>query len=374
MSSHKRTLSDADEGRFEVKKTTRTAESEGNDSSAEAQSSGRSSSVRENLRQKLLNKQSQSDQESSKVLEECRSHLLANGYACEILGLSSEHSPFPQSTQQQPSAVLAIFASSLHTYAEIGPFHPVRLLVYSDGSWQLQCEIFDHSVIDSGTLTLTNPAELLALAEKWLTPSHTLCPGIIQTSSEVEGTLGYIPKNMRVIGRGVHSSKCKIWHVPSAKRANTAVCDPRWSRVCGECSNSLSYLKTRLQKKKTLDSSKRYNRQQPNSNYGWKFLSPGSKNKRRQNARNQRSRLSKQVAKLYRRTKVEIPGEQSDELCDLIQAIEESECGKKSLEDVKNQGNKVQDKKGVKAGDCVMEVWKKDRDSFFKDQRKNGNY
>ena len=37
-------------------------------------------------------------------------------------------------------------------------------------------------------------------------------------------------------------------------------------------------------------------------------------------------------------------------------------------------GNKIEGKGGLKAGDRISQVWQKDRESFFKDQRNNGTY
>ena len=107
------------------------------------------------------------------------------------------------------------------------------------------------------------------------------------------------------------------------------------------------------------------------SNYPLKFLSPTSKRGRFQNQRLQRSRLLKRVNKLYNKTKVELPESQSEELCALIEAIEGSADRQKELRNITKEGNKVT-KKGVRAGDCLREVWNKDKESFFRDQLKNG--
>lgn len=126
------------------------------------------------------------------------------------------------------------------------------------------------------------------------------------------------------------------------------------------------------QKKREIDSSKREERQQPSSNYPVKYLSPKSKTTRYANSTLQRHRLEKHVKKLYKRTKVELPQEQSAELCKLIESIEGSDAGKKELAKICNEGNQYKSGKGHKAGDCLKEVWRKDRESFFKDQRSNG--
>ena len=103
-------------------------------------------------------------------------------------------------------------------------------------------------------------------------------------------------------------------------------------------------------------------RQMPNSHFPWKFLSPGSKSKCTRNLRQQRSRATKQTLK----------SNQSKELCQLIQAIENSEAGKRKLGKIVEEGNQFKGKGGLKAGDCVSETWRKDREEFFKDHQSTG--
>lgn len=102
-----------------------------------------------------------------------------------------------------------------------------------------------------------------------------------------------------------------------------------------------------------------------------KFLSPENKTAWYAYSRLQQHRLEKNVKKLYKRTKVELPQEQSTELCQLIETIESSDAGKKELPNIFNEGNQYKSDKGMKAGERMKEVWRKDRESFFKDQRRN---
>ena len=53
-------------------------------------------------------------------------------------------------------------------------------------------------------------------------------------------------------------------------------------------------------------------------------------------------------------------------------AIESSEEGKRQLDEIRKEGNKLEVQNGSRAGDCVSEVWIKDRESFFEDQQNNG--
>ncbi|PFX17221.1 Chymotrypsinogen B2 [Stylophora pistillata] len=72
-----------------------------------------------------------------------------------------------------------------------------------------------------------------------------------------------------------------------------------------------------------------------------------------------------------KKSKVELPANKSNDLCQLIQAIESSEEGKAELDKIIGEGNKFERKNVLKAGDCIEEVWKRDREGFFKDQRNN---
>ena len=86
--------------------------------------------------------------------------------------------------------------------------------------------------------------------------------------------------------------------------------------------------------KKSIDVTKKALHQMPSSHCPWKYLSPNSKTKRSRNARQQRARPQKQVLKFYKKSKVELPANQSTECCQLIEAIERSEEVKKELDKI----------------------------------------
>lgn len=64
--------------------------------------------------------------------------------------------------------------------------------------------------------------------------------------------------------------------------------------------------------------------------------------------------------------KVELLESQLEELCVLIEVIEGLVDGQKELRNIIKEGNKVI-KKGVRVGDCLREVWNKDKEFFFRD-------
>ena len=356
----------------------RSAECEGSEAD-ERNCATTSSSINDVLRRKLLQKKTSNSAEVTakatrlERLERWHRDLKSAGFCGELTSLTSKHSPFEDVDHTTiPDRVLVLYPSLIHTYdVKTGPFQPVRLVIYVDGAWSLQCPIFEHTVITSGELPTLETSQVIELAKGLLHANHTLCPGLLEDFT----SLGYVPDNVRVMGgpvRNAHAKSCRIWHIPSQNIPSKRESDPRLKRVCAECRELARYIKKRMKSKKNVDEATRMKRQMPNSHFPWKFLSPGSKTKRARNLRQQRSRAVKQAMKLYKKTKVELPGDQSRELCQLILAIESSDAGKKELCKIVQEGNRFEGKGGLKAGDCLGELWRKDKEEFFKDQQSNG--
>ena len=159
----------------------------------------------------------------------------------------------------------------------------------------------------------------------------------------------------------LYSKTCKIWHVAGTNYRKSNL--DQAQKMCGDCLVCERYAKRALGNRRSLDSAKREQRRNPRSNYRIQFLSP---------SRQLRSRVDKKLRKLYKQTRIELPQEQSSELCRLIDAIENSNEIKEELSRIIKEGNQYKDGKGRKAGNLVKDIWEKDRESFFKDQRNNG--
>lgn len=323
-----------------------------------------------------LLKQKRRDEE--RLLKSWQSNLDSAGFFTEILTLDDDHgSPFLRSNEE-PFFALAIRRSKSYCFnPKTGPFRAAQLIVYANCEWQLQCPAVEEAVIKSGKFDNSNlrEKELTDLAKNYLTTGHTLCPGLPSAFKNVQVELGYLPQTVQLENgflKTLRSKKCKIWHVPH-RNPNRNDRNPVEinQKICSECMIALRYVEKQLKKKRDVKGAKKLQRQLPSSNYPLKFLSPKSKRGRFQNQRLQRSRLQKRVKKLYNNTKIELPESQSQELCALIEAIESTAEGQKELNNIAKEGNNVS-KEGVRAGDCVREVWNRDKETFFKDQRKNG--
>ena len=72
--------------------------------------------------------------------------------------------------------------------------------------------------------------------------------------------------------------------------------------------------------------------------------------------------MDKKLRKLYKQTKIELPQEQSSELCQLIEAIENSNEGKEELSRIVKEGNQYEDGKGRKAGNFVKDMGERSKE------------
>ena len=82
------------------------------------------------------------------LLKKWHSDLSVTGFSCEILDLTTKHSPLAETEPPAhfPERVLVLYPLNVCTYApQTGPFQPVRLIVYVDGKcWTLQYLIYEH--------------------------------------------------------------------------------------------------------------------------------------------------------------------------------------------------------------------------------------
>ena len=129
--------------------------------------------VKEVLRRKLQGKIKSMLAEVD-VLKKWHSELCVTGFSCEMLNLTTKHS------QQLPahfSKRVFVYPSNVYTYApQIGPFQPVGLIVHVDGKWNLQCPIYEHMVVKSGTLETLEASHLAKVAKEMLCGDQTCAP------------------------------------------------------------------------------------------------------------------------------------------------------------------------------------------------------
>ena len=122
--------------------------------------------VKDILRRKLQGK-TKSMLAEVDLLKKWHSELSVTGFSCEILNLTTKHSPLPETEPPAhfPERVRVLYPSNVYTYApQTGPLQPVRLIVHVDGKWNLQCPIYEHMVVKSGTLETLEASHLAELS------------------------------------------------------------------------------------------------------------------------------------------------------------------------------------------------------------------
>ena len=72
--------------------------------------------------------------------------------------------------------------------------------------------------------------------------------------------------------------------------------------------------------------------------------------------------MDKKLRKLYKQTRIELPQEQSSELCQLVEAIENSNEGKEELSRIVREGNQYKNVKGHIPGNFVKDMGERSRE------------
>ena len=153
----------------------------------ESSSSTTSTSVKDILRCRIAREKAQQNKElaskaqDNSTLTSWASTLSSAGYFCEVRPIvDSDLSPLPSESTVPSSALIIEQSRNLQFSTSTGPFQPVRLLIYPHGQWRLDSPILGHRKIEDGRLSFpVESAELVNLANKWLSNTRVLCPGLV---------------------------------------------------------------------------------------------------------------------------------------------------------------------------------------------------
>jgi len=223
--------------------------------------------------------------------------------------------------------------------------------------------------VESGTIT--SASDLHELCQGFAGHfSYKFCPGIDwkMYQENYYEVIRYHLKSVRYTTfpiQRVDSVSCPLWFKQPAKaRASEKYAT---EAMCSACKRLLSYLNRQLQRTTAESPSRKVKRQAPSSKAKLSNMSPASQLKRKQNVTSERNNDRKKLRK-YENTEVTLADEQHDDMCNIVNAIEE--VSKEDLEKVFAEG----DMHGV--GDKVREIWLTDRrqqlEQFHEDQARNG--
>ena len=111
-------------------------------------------------------------------------------------------------------------------------------------------------------------------------------------------------------------------------------------------------------------------RQQALSKARMSFLSTESQKAMQENVRKEGKNFRRITEQMIRRTSVTVNQQQNSELAKLINSIESCKNGQESLAKVLEQADNH--KPGT--GAVIREMWQMEKESFFKDQARNGKF
>lgn len=140
--------------------------------------------------------------------------------------------------------------------------------------------------------------------------------------------------------------------------------------VYGECKLVRRQMPVVRDKRNSLDEKNGLKRQQASSKVRLSFLSPESQKARHGTMRRERKNFRRIAERMIRRTSMTVSQDQSSELVKLINCIESSKEGQEGLANVFEEA----DKHKPGSGGVLREMWQLEKEAFFKDQRRNGEF
>ena len=112
----------------------------------------------------------------------------------------------------------------------------------------------------------------------------------------------------------------------------------------------------------------RIERRQASSKVRLSFLSPGSQKVRHENVQKEGKNFRRITERMISRTSVTVNQQQNSELVKLVQSTESCKEGQEGLAKVLEEADNHKCSTGV----VIRKMWEKEKESFFKDQAKNG--
>ena len=199
--------------------------------------------------------------------------------------------------------------------------------------------------------------------------NHKFCPGIdpqhykLYYYEAIRFDLKSARQTMEPFAR-VDPVNCKLWFTLAS---NASSAEKSSSEVqCSACKRLVTDLN--CQRRRTLAESptRKLKRQSSTSRARLTYMSPASQKSRKSNAQIERSNMMRKLEKL-RGADVTLNDEQHDEMCSLVERINNEDLDKIFLEGSEH---------GV--GDLMKEIWftdsKRQRQQFLQDQSKNGKF
>ena len=261
----------------------------------------------------------------------------------------------------QGTQMLIVSQKRLHDCPPAGPTSLARLTV--DENMQYTLQVLLHT-IESGEVE--SPEQFTELCDRISDNStYKFCPGFDYDSymDRYYNKICYHIAKVQVTTspfRRVQSSDCTMLPKNAAKAEKSSL-----TVLCGMCKRLCSELDRALQRCMGYSPHRKVKRQQPSSNYPLKYMSLASLKRRKSNTQQERNKNRKALAK-YRHMEVTLDDDQSDELVEIMDKIEE--VGKTTLDEIYLEA----ESSGV--GSSIRGIWEEDKrnmKNLKKDQEQN---
>ena len=236
--------------------------------------------------------------------------------------------------------ILSISGSKFKDYSDfLGVYHKVNLFIWPDGKYEVRINVVDK--VESGTIKRGNTDNIRELIRKICTDSpYVVCKGL--TSEKYQNLfskLGYQPKKLSVN----RHANCSIWYIPDIRPRRADL-----SESCLKCRTLAFKLDETISRSKNAPHASI--RRSAKSRHRIDFISPSSKKPRVKNVRRERQYFQTIAKKYWKKSKVQLNDEQSNELLQLVEAVQ---ChGEDELENIYEEA----EKSGTGRGKVLREV------------------
>ncbi len=284
-----------------------------------------------------------------------------------------ETSPLTDEPNVDGTVWLEICPRKAEVYsADDGPILPVRLLVSSTQSYQLQVMWPVVRTVQRGLLA-RDLSNLDTLLDQMLPDSgYVVCPGIRWYDQCYADDIRYSPKGLRKIAVGEknirhESDKCHLWH--KASNQKMTIFDRRYN-LCNACKALEGHLVQTAREESKVSPGSRMIRTLPSSSYPMHLLSPASQKTRVRRVLRERKHLHERIGK-YSHVCVTLDDQQDQEMAEITRVID----GTPELREQLNGLFLEADEHREGHGDTLQEIWEtdtedRDKKAFFDVQAK----
>ena len=262
-------------------------------------------------------------------------------------------------------------------YDSAGPLTPFRVLVSPILSCQFQIMWPVVRTVNTIFIQSAGDAAFVRLLQQMLPDApYVVCPGIADFSRQYSLVHRDVQGLHKICNGAVvikyESEKCLKWHIPCNRKL---LPNDRTFNMCVQCKNLDSLLSKHVASTLALSTPEKIARTLPSSRFPITYLSPASQKVRVRRLQAERKNLAQKLKK-YDHLAVSLCSEQTAELCNVVNIINEDQSIRSELDEILMEADKH--KEGH--GSILQDIWEADSTEdgdlklFVEDQRKNSEF